>query len=66
MSQLKKALEEKDAEAQKIIGEIIPQIDRIPEEAVEEVKEYLRGKLEIYERALKGGNGNGTMKKEKP
>lgn len=58
---MKKMLKEKEAAAQRLIGEIIQQIDTIPDEAVNEVAAYLRGKLEVYERDLKvSKNGNGT------
>lgn len=56
-------LKEKDQAAQRLIGEIIPQIDTIPDEAVEEVAQYLKGKLEVYEQDLKAKNGNGNGKK---
>lgn len=56
-------LHEKEQAAQRLIGEIITQIDTIPDEAVEEVAQYLKGKLEVYEQALKTKNGvNGKAK----
>lgn len=58
---MKKMLEEKERTAQRLIGEIVQQIDAIPDEAIEEVASYLRGKLEIYEKDLKvARNGNGS------
>jgi hypothetical protein len=65
MSRIKKALEEKDAEARKIVDELLPKIDLIPDEAVDEVANYVRGKLEVYEKALKPGNSNGVNGKTK-
>lgn len=58
---MKKVLEEKERAAQRLIGEVIQQIDTIPDEAIDEVASYLRGKLEVYEKDLKASrNGNGT------
>jgi len=57
---MKKMLREKEQAAQRLIGEIVSQIDTIPDEAVEEVAQYLKGKLEVYEQALKTKNGNGV------
>ena len=58
----KKLLLQKDSEVRKLVDEILPCIDDIPFDAVEDVTVFVKSRLEVYQRAVKPANGNGKLK----
>jgi len=66
MSAIKKAIKEKEDQARKLMSEIAPEINKIPDAAIEEVAQYVKGKLEVYERDLKHTKGVNGISQEAP